>query len=93
MSRAAAIFEATMSAEQAARLAALMEEGRPTRPEAVETAALLVDGESVQLVAFWRDRATLETYLATVDVPRGTELMRKVGVEPTVRVADVLDLG
>ena len=25
--------------------------------------------------------------------PRGTELMRKVGVEPEMRVVDVLDLG
>ena len=39
------------------------------------------------------DRATLESYLATADVPRGTELMRKVGVEPELRVVDVLDLG
>ena len=93
MTRVAAIFEAEMSREQAERLAALMEEARPTRPDAVETAILIVDGESVQLVAVWRDRETLEGYLATADVPRGTELMRKVGVEPRVRVVDVLDLG
>jgi quinol monooxygenase YgiN len=93
VTRVAAIFEAKMSREQAERLAALMEEARPTRPDAVETAILIVDGESVQLVAVWRDRETLDAYLATADVPRGTELMRKVGVEPRVRVVDVLDLG
>jgi hypothetical protein len=93
VTRVAAIFEATMSREQAEQLATLMDEGRPTRPEGVETAALLVDGTSVQLVAVWRDRETLDAYLATADVPRGTELMRKVGVEPTIRVVDVLDLG
>lgn len=93
MTRVAAIFEAAMSREQAERLAALMDEARPTRPGGVETAALLVEGESVQLVAVWRDRATLDAYLATAEVPRGTELMRKVGVEPTFRVVDVLDLG
>jgi quinol monooxygenase YgiN len=93
VTRVAAVFEAQMSREQAEQLAALMDEGRPTRPEGVETAALLVDGESVQLVAIWRDRATLEAYLATTDVPRGRELMRKVGVEPEMHVVEVLELG
>jgi quinol monooxygenase YgiN len=90
---AAAIFEATMSREQAAQLAALMEEHRPTRPEGVVTAALLVEGEDVRLVAVWRDRETLQAYLDTGAVPRGTELMRKVGVEPELRIVDVLDFG
>jgi quinol monooxygenase YgiN len=89
----AAVFEARMSREQAEQLATLMEEHRPTRPEGVLTAALLVDGEDVQLVAIWRDRETLDAYLATGAVPRGTELMRKVGVEPAMRIVDVLDLG
>ena len=93
MTRVAAVFEAQMSREQAERLAALMDEARPTRPAGVETAALLVDGESVQLVAVWRDRETLDEYLATAEVPRGTELMRKVGVEPEMRIVDVLELG
>ena len=39
-----------MSREQAERLAELMQEGRPTRPEGVLTAALLVDGDLVRLV-------------------------------------------
>jgi len=59
----------------------------------VLTARLLVDGDLVRLVAFWTDREALERYLATTDVPRGTELMRKVGVEPELRIVDVLDLG
>ena len=82
-----------MGREQAERLAELMEKGLATRPEGVLTAALLVDGDLVRLVAFWRDRETLEAYLATADVPRGTELMRKVGVEPELRIVDVLDFG
>lgn len=89
----AAIFEASMSREQAERLAQLMEEARPTRPGGVLTAALLVDGEAVQLIAFWKDRETLDQYLATAPVPRGTELMRKVGVEPELRIVDALELG
>ncbi len=93
MTMVAAIFEARMSRGQAERLAELMQEGRPTRPDGVVTAALLVDGEDVRLVAVWRDRATLDDYLATGVVPRGTELMRKVGVEPELRIVDVLELG
>jgi quinol monooxygenase YgiN len=89
----AAVFEARMDREQAERLAELMQEGRATRPVGVLTAALLVDGDLVRLVAFWKDRETLERYLATAEVPRGTELMRKVGVEPELRIVDVLELG
>jgi hypothetical protein len=89
----AAIFEAELTGEQARELARLMEEARPTRPEGVLTALLLHDDGVGRLVAVWRDRETLERYLAEADVPRGTELMRKVGAEPTLRVADVLDLG
>ena len=89
----AAVFKATMSREQAERLAELMDEGRATRPEGVLTAALLVDGELVRLIAFWKDRETLDAYLATAPVPRGTELMRKVGFEPALRIVDVLDCG
>ena len=89
----AAIFEAMMSREQVERLAGLMHEARPTRPEGVVTAALLVEGEAVRLVAFWRDRETLDAYLATVDVPRGVELMRKVGCEPDWRIVEALELG
>jgi hypothetical protein len=90
---AAAIFEATLSPEQAAELARLMEEGRPTRPAGVLTVALLYDGDRGQLVAIWKSRDALEQYVAETDVPRGRELMRKVGVEPTMTVVDVLDLG
>ena len=89
----AAVFEATMSREQAEQLAELMQQGRATRPAGVLTAALLVDGDLVRLVAVWRDRETLDAYLATGVVPRGTELMRKVGVEPEFSIVDVLELG
>jgi hypothetical protein len=89
----AAIFEARMSREQAERLAELMQDGRARRPTGVLSALLLVEGDLVQLVAVWRDRETLEDYLAGTEAPRGRELMRKVGVEPELRVVDVLELG
>ncbi len=74
-------------------LAQLMREARPTRPEGVLTASLLVDGELVQLIAYWKDRDTFDCYLSTVDVPRGTELMRRAGVEPELRTVEVPELG
>jgi hypothetical protein len=89
----AAIFEAEMSTEQAQHLARLMEEGRATRPVGVRTASLLYEEGVGTLIAYWADRETLDAYMATAEVPRGTELMRKVGVEPEMRVVDVLDLG
>jgi hypothetical protein len=92
MAEVAAVFEARMTPEQARALAGLMEAGRATRPMGVETAGLLVDGDLVQLVAFWKDPDTLDRYLST-DVPRGTQLMRQVGAEPKVRIVDVLELG
>jgi hypothetical protein len=93
VSHAGISFEADMSAEQAAELARLMEEARPTRPAGVVTALLeYADGRG-RLVAVWQDGETLDHYLAEADVPRGTELMRKLGLEPDVRRFDVLDLG
>lgn len=88
---AAALFEAELDAGQAAELARLMDEHRPTRPEGVVTATLLYDGAVATLVAVWRSRDELERYLATTEVPRGRELMRMVGAEPSMRVVDVLE--
>ena len=88
---AAAIFEAELSPEQAADLARLMDEGRPTRPAGVVTATLLYDGSQGRLVAMWQSRAVLEAYLAETAVPRGLELMRKVGAEPSMTIVDVLE--
>lgn len=89
----AAIFEAKLSREQAERLAELMQERRPTRPEGVLTAILLVEGELARLVAVWKDRDTLDRYLSVTPVPRGTELMRRVGAEPAVSLVEVLECG
>jgi hypothetical protein len=86
-------FEAEMTAQQADELARLMEMGRATRPEGVVTALLEYSDGHGRLLAVWRDRETLDRYLAEADVPRGTELMRKIGLEPEVRRFDVLDLG
>jgi len=93
MSYAGIGFEAEMTAEQAAELARLMEEARPTRPQGVVTALLEHSGGRGRLVAVWRDAETLDRYLAEAELPRGTELMRKLGLEPEVRRFDVLDLG
>ena len=93
MSYAGVSFEAEMTAEQAADLARLMDEARPTRPDGVVTALLEYAEGRGRLLAVWRDTETLDRYLAEADVPRGTELMRKLGLEPDVRRFDVLDLG
>ena len=93
MSYAGVSFDAEMTAEQAADLARLMEEARPTRPDGVVTALLEYAEGRGRLLAVWRDSETLDRYLAETDVPRGTELMRKLGLEPEVRRFDVLDLG
>ena len=93
MSFAGIAFEAAMTPDQARKLARLMEEGRSTRPEGVVTALLEYRDGRGRLLAVWRDRDTLDRYLATAEVPRGTELMRKIGLEPTVTRVDVLDLG
>ena len=81
-----------MSREQAEELAQLMVQGRATRPPAVLTAALAYEDGRASLTAYWPDRKSLEDYVAS-SVPRGVELMRKVGVEPTMKIVDVLELG
>jgi hypothetical protein len=88
---AAAVFEAPLDAGQAAELARLMDERRPTRPAGVVTATLLWDGAVGRLVAVWESREALDDYLATTDVPRGRELMLEVGADPTMTVVDVLE--
>jgi hypothetical protein len=82
-----------MTAEQAERLATLMEEGITTRPAEVALATLHVAGSQVRLVAYWNSREALERYRATSPVLRGTALMREVGVEPTVTIVDVPAFG
>src|SRR5439155_14336305 len=86
-------FEAEMSRNQAEQLARLMQEGRQTRPAGVLTATLEFRKGRGRLVAIWRDRDALDRYLSEAEVPRGTELMRKVGLEPQVKTFDVLELG
>lgn len=93
MSRAGISFEAEMTSEQAARLARLMEEARPTRPVGVLNASLEYRDGRGRLVAVWQDTETLDRYLAATPVPRGTELMRKLDLEPEVRRFDVLEFG
>lgn len=82
-----------MTREQADRLARLMTEGRPTRPAGVLSATLEYRDGRGRLVAVWRDRETLDRYLEEAPVPRGTELMRKVGLEPEVTTFEILELG
>ncbi len=93
MTYAGISFEADMTRDQADRLARLMVEGRPTRPAGVLSATLEYRNGRGRLVAVWRDRDTLDRYLSEAPVPRGTELMRKVGLEPEVETFDVLELG
>jgi hypothetical protein len=89
----AAVFEAKLTREQAEQLAELMREGHATRPQAVISTALMLDGENAQLIAFWPDRESYDRYVASVPAPRGVEFMRQVGAEPTVRVVETLQLG
>jgi hypothetical protein len=89
----AAVFEASLSLEQAERLAELMKDGKASRPAGVLNATLLHDDGKASLVAVWRDRETLDRYLSVTEVPRGTELMRAVGAEPTLRIVPVLEFG
>jgi hypothetical protein len=89
----AAIFEAEMTAEQAEQLAELMAEARPTRPADVINASLQYENGVGRLIAVWNSRENLDAYLAVAPVPRGTELMRKLGLEPEFRAVPVLEYG
>jgi hypothetical protein len=87
----AAVFESRMAASRRSGCGAHAP-GTGHAARRCLAAALLVDGDLVRLVAFWKDRDTLDRYLSSAPAPRGTELMRKVGVEPEVRIVDVLEL-
>jgi hypothetical protein len=89
----AVVFEAPMAREQAERLASLMTGTQVERPPAVLIATLLYEDGVARLTAVWESRDAWDRYLSTTAVPRGTELMRAVGAEPTVRVAPALACG
>jgi hypothetical protein len=91
--KAAAIFEARMTRDQATHLAQLISDAKPRRPPGVIDVRLYVEGDIGRLVSLWESREALEAYLAVADVPRGTELMRAAGLEPEVRIADVPEAG
>ena len=74
-------------------LARLLEEARPTRPAGVHVVSLLYDDGIARLIAYWTEAEMLDRYLEETPVPRGQELMRKVGAEPEIRVVEVLDFG
>jgi hypothetical protein len=86
-------FEAEMTTEQAERLASLIEERRPSRPDAVLIALLAYRDGWGRLLAVWNERESRDRYLAETPVPHGTKLFRDVGVEPEIRTFDVLELG
>lgn len=90
---AAVVLTADLDRGQADRLAELMADGRASRPAGVVSAALLYEAGVATLVACWESRETLDRYLASTEVPRGVELMRRVGVEPSLRVVELLELG
>jgi hypothetical protein len=87
----AAVFEAAMSREQAERLGQLMRDRVGKRAPAVLGAMLLYEQGIARLVAVWESREAWERYLAGVDVPKATELIREVGAEPTLSVVPVLE--
>jgi len=87
----AAIFEAKLSREQALELASLLEEHRSARPAGVVATVLHSEGELTRLVAVWKSRDTMDRYLSVTPTPLGAMLMRQVGAEPMIRIADVLD--
>jgi hypothetical protein len=93
MRRAAITFPAAMTPTEADALAVLMEEGRPTRPEGVLAAFLRYEDGVGTLTAVWQDAATLDAYLAVTEVPRGKELMRRIGLEPEIARYELLDFG
>ncbi|MEI7759353.1 MAG: hypothetical protein WCJ67_01145 [Thermoleophilia bacterium] len=90
---AAAVFEAALTAEQASDLALLIGQDGTSRPAGVTTVSFLYDGDRGRLVAYWKSRDELEQYVAETELMRGRELMRKVGVEPTMSIFDVLEFG
>ncbi|MER3409098.1 MAG: hypothetical protein C4305_01105 [Thermoleophilia bacterium] len=89
----AAVFEARMTREQARRLAGLMQEGRASGRAGILASSFLYQDGVSRVIDYWRDRDTLDRYLATAEAPRGSELMRQVGAEPKLRIVEVLELG
>ncbi len=87
----AAIFEASMSREQADQLAKLMRDNLGQRAPAVLGAMLDYDGSVARLTAVWESQDAWDRYRSSVEVPKAAEYMRMVGAEPTLTVVPVLE--
>jgi hypothetical protein len=82
-----------MTLDQAEQLARLMEEAWPTRPAGVLTASLeFRDGHGAWSPSGRTARRSTTTSRMP-PLPRGTELMQKIGVEPEARTFEILELG
>lgn len=49
------------------------------------------EGHEWRILTFWRSRADLEAYRASVDVPEAIRVFRAVGSEPVIGEFDVLE--
>ena len=63
---------------------------RAGMPERRQTTLLRGDDDRWSIITFWRSRHDFDTYLASVDQPFATRLLRQAGGTPEVTVFDVV---
>lgn len=91
--KVAAAFDAKLSHERAEQLPRSMEDGGATRPREVALATRHVHGDYVLCCRLLEQLGSAGRVPARASTLRGTELMRRVGGEPTVTIVDVLAFG
>lgn len=69
----------------------LRNKGLPAQMVEVELTQSDDDPEEWKLSSLWHSRDALLEFRATVQTPEGLLLFRSVGVEPTVRMFEVVD--
>ncbi len=73
--------------EVAERFSAALASGLP--PAIEQTYLLTGDGDAVAILTVWRDRAALETMMASGEEPFARRLIREAGGQPMVEFLDV----
>jgi hypothetical protein len=85
------ILEGRVAPDRSAELKRLFDTAGPLPPQMLHAflAQSTTDPQIWRGISLWRSREALEEYRRSVSTPKGIEMFRSVGAEPTISMWDV----